>query len=410
MLVFGLIMITSIGLPKSIVLSQKSAIASQPELAATGQLDDLRCENEYIDCFLLLKKHAQRVFVGIILMFIFIKIPYRFWKKVSIPILALTVLSLFVVVIMGSNLNTSAQSWLVLFNTTLQPTEFAKLGLILYLAAFLATKREKIQDLNKGFIPYAVISGLVILPVVLQPDLGSAMVLVAISAVLYFVAGARIKHIALAVGACLLITAVLVPNVEYLNKRFKSFINPTEENCLSLDNSGEVIRNFCWQSDQANLAVGVGGFWGRGLTQGVQKLYWLPQASDDYIFAASAEELGFYRIIFVVLGYLFIAYRGFQIAIHSENRFAMFTAIGISTWIIAQAYINISVNIGLFPVTGITLPFISYGGSSLIATLIAVGILLNISTDTNQNAYRIQRGGNRRTRRAKPRNYRKSNR
>jgi cell division protein FtsW len=172
--------------------------------------------------------------------------------------------------------------------------------------------------------------------------------------------------------AALLISMMVIANVSHVRERFMAYI--------TLDK--ECVENYCWQSQQANIAVGSGGFWGKGLTQGVQKSYWLPQASDDFIFAASAEELGFIRIFFVVLVYIAIAYRGYKISNTAPDRFSMLLATGITTWITAQAFINIGVNTGLLPVTGITLPLISYGGSSILSTLIGIGILLNISKFT----------------------------
>ena len=162
---------------------------------------------------------------------------------------------------------------------------------------------------------------------------------------------------------------MLIANMTHLRERFVSYV--------TLDK--ECVQDYCWQSVQANIAVGSGGIFGKGLTQGVQKSYWLPQASDDFIFAASAEELGFIRIFLVVLIYAYIGYRGFKIANTAPDRFSMLLATGITTWIVAQAFINIAVNVGLMPVTGITLPLVSYGGSSILSTLIGIGILINIS-------------------------------
>jgi cell division protein FtsW len=170
----------------------------------------------------------------------------------------------------------------------------------------------------------------------------------------------------------------------------------------------ECLEDYCWQSQQANIAVGSGGFFGKGLTQGVQKSYWLPQASDDFIFAASAEELGFIRIIFVIIAYFVIALRGFQIASRAETNFETSLAVGITTWITVQAFINMAVNTAIAPVTGITLPFISYGGSSLVASLIGIAILLNISQRTTHYAHSPNRGRNRRTRYSKPGRYRRA--
>jgi len=233
-------------------------------------------------------------------------------------------------------------------------------------------KNKDVESFQYGFLPFCVISGLLLLPVILQPDLGSTLVLAIIAVSIYFVAGARIRHLALGAFAALLISMMVIANVSHVRERFLAYV--------SLDQ--ECSENYCWQTQQANIAVGSGGFWGKGLTQGVQKSLWLPQASDDFIFAASAEELGFIRIFLVVITYVFIAYRGYKIANTAPDRFSMLLATGITTWITAQAFINIGVNTGLLPVTGITLPLVSYGGSSILSTLIGIGILLNISKYT----------------------------
>ena len=172
----------------------------------------------------------------------------------------------------------------------------------------------------------------------------------------------------------------------------------------------DCVEDYCWQSQQANIAVGSGGFFGKGLTQGVQKSYWLPQASDDFIFAASAEELGFLRIIFVVGAYFVISLRGYKIADKAGSQFDMLVAIGLTTWICAQAFVNIGVNTALLPVTGITLPFVSYGGSSLLASMIAVAILLNISENTTYHAHtgNLYRRGDGRSRHSQFGRYRRS--
>ncbi len=191
---------------------------------------------------------------------------------------------------------------------------------------------------------------------------------------------------------------IVVTSVPHVRERFQGFLRVDEE----------CIEDYCWQSQQANIAVGSGGLWGKGLTQGVQKSYWLPQASDDFIFAASSEELGFLRIIFVVLAYLVIALRGYSIADRAKNNFETFVAVGLTTWITVQAFINIAVNTALLPVTGITLPFVSYGGSSLVASLIGIAILLHISEHTTYHASSVNRWRNRRPRRSKPRRYRRA--
>jgi len=385
LLIFGLIMITSIGVPKSISLS------------APG-IDYPNCSDPNVDCYLLFKKHIFRLFVGGIAFFIAFKLPSRFWKKIAPVLFGAVFILLLSVLIIGQGFGTIATSWLRVFDTSLQPSEFAKLGLIVYLAYWFTKRKAAVQSFHNGFIPFCIISGIIVLPVILQNDYGSTMVIGLISICMYFIAGAKIRHIGLGLFLALLASIVIISSVPHVRERFQGFLRVDEE-CL---------EDYCWQSQQANIAVGSGGFWGKGLTQGVQKSYWLPQASDDFIFAASSEELGFLRIIFVVLAYFVISWRGYSIANKASNHFEMLLAVGITTWITVQAFINIAVNTALVPVTGITLPFVSYGGSSLLASLIGIAILLNISQNTSYYANRIHRGGYRRARSAKSCRYRRA--
>ena len=375
LLIFGLIMITSIGVPKSISLSA-------PDILYPS------CSDSNVDCYLLFKKHLIRLFVGLLGFVIAWRLPIKFWKKSSTIIFALTLLALLAVLVLGKNFGTIAQNWLEVFDTSLQPSEFAKLGIILYLSNWFAKRRESVESFHDGFLPFCVISGLVILPIILQNDYGSTMVIGLIALGIYFVAGANIKHLAFGLLLSLVAAIIVISVVPHVRERFQGFLRVNEE-CL---------EDYCWQSQQANVAVGSGGFFGKGLTQGVQKSYWLPQASDDFIFAASAEELGFLRILFVVLAYFVIALRGYNVANKASSVFEMYLAMGITTWITVQAFVNIAVNTALLPVTGITLPFVSYGGSSLLASLIGIGILLNISENTNHYAHSSNRWGDRRTR------------
>lgn len=384
LLIFGLIMITSIGVPKSISLSA-------PDILYPN------CDDAQVDCYLLFKKHLFRLGVGILAFIIALKLPLKFWRKVSPVVFGLTVLLLIIVLIFGRSFGTIATNWLIVFDTSLQPSEFAKLAIILYLAYWLSHRRESIKSFQNGCIPFVVISGMVILPIILQNDYGSTMVIGIICLAMYFIAGARLRHIALVLFVGLIAALIVILSVPHVRERFQGFMRVNEE-CL---------EDYCWQSQQANIAVGSGGFWGKGLTQGVQKSYWLPQASDDFIFAASAEELGFLRIIFVILAYLILALRGYAIANRAPANFEMFLAVGITTWISVQAFINIGVNTALLPVTGITLPFVSYGGSSLVASLIGIAILLNISENTTYHAGNLSRWGDRRSRHAQPSRYRR---
>lgn len=385
LLIFGLVMITSIGVPKSIALSAPDVLYPN-------------CSDPGVDCYLLFKKHIIRLAVGGIAFLIAFKLPMKFWKKIALPLFVLCVGLLIAVLIAGASYGTIATNWLNFFNTSLQPSEFAKLAAILYLAVWFSKRNESISSFHDGFIPFAVISILMIGPVILQNDFGGTLVLAFICVSIYFVAGAKFKHLALGLLIAFLGSIIVISTVEHVQKRFAGFMRVGEE-CM---------ESYCWQSQQANIAVGSGGFWGKGLTQGVQKSYWLPQASDDFIFAASAEELGFFRIVFVVIAYFIIAFRGYMIASKAENSFERYVAVGVTTWITMQAFVNIAVNTALFPVTGITLPFISYGGSSLVSCLIGSAILLNISKGTNSYASSIYRRGDRRSHLPKYGRYRRA--
>lgn len=365
LVVVGVILITSIGVPKSIQLTKPASILF-PE-----------CGSDGVDCFFLVKRHLTRLAIALVGFVVAIKLPYTLWRKLAVPIFAGSFVVLIIVLVVGKAFTTFATSWLVIGGNSLQPTEFAKMGLIFYLAIWLARKGDEIKDFKQGFVSFVVLLGIVTLPVILQPDLGSTAVFVVIGGALYYLAGAPWKHIGVGALLGLLLFAMMLPFAGYQRNRIVAYLSPTEENCLI--EVGDTRQDYCWQTDQANIAIGSGGFLGRGLTKGVQKSYWLPQASDDFIFAASAEELGFVRISLLVMLFGFIAYRGFLIARTAPDRFAMFTAAGITVWIVGQALINIGVNTGLLPITGITLPLVSYGGSSLIATMFGAGILLNIS-------------------------------
>ena len=382
LLVFGLVMITSIGVPKSIQLTA-------PDILYPN------CSDEVVDCYYLFKNHLVRMLVGFFALLIVSKISHRFWRKTAVFWFVATLAMLLIVLVAGSQYTTFAKSWIVLFNTSVQPSEFAKLALIFYLAHWLERKNTDIETFQFGFIPFCIVTGVIVLPILLQPDLGSTLVIAAVAVAMYFVAGARLRHLAFGGFIAIIVSMLIIGNVTRVNERFQAFMNQ-DANCR---------EDYCWQTEQANIAVGTGGFWGKGLTQGVQKSYWLPQASDDFIFAASAEELGFIRIVLVVIAYGVIGWRGFIIASHAPDKFTMLTATGVTAWIVIQAFMNIAINIGLMPVTGLTLPFISYGGSSLVATLIGTGVLLQISKHAKAYAPRSHRRGNRRTYRTQRRAY-----
>jgi cell division protein FtsW len=378
-------MITSIGVPKSISLSAPDVLYPN-------------CSDPGVDCYLLFKKHLIRLFVGIVAFFVALKLPINFWRKISPFLYIATIALLFFVLVFGQDFGTIATNWIIVFNTSFQPSEFAKLAVILYLGYWLSKKLKTVESFKEGFLPFCVVTGLVLLPIILQNDYGSTVVIGLICVSIYFIAGAKLKHISFAFFLALFAAIIVIIAVPHVRERFQGFMMVSDE----------CVEDYCWQSQQANIAVGSGGLFGKGLTQGVQKSYWLPQASDDFIFAASAEELGFIRIIFVVLAYFVIALRGFYIANRAQSNFEKYLAVGITVWITMQAFVNIAVNTALAPVTGITLPFVSYGGSSLVVSLVGVAILLNISKHTTYYADSSDRGRDRRTHYSQHSRYRRT--
>jgi cell division protein FtsW len=259
--------------------------------------------------------------------------------------------------------------WLKIQFFSFQPSEFAKLGLIIFLAYFLTKKEEKIRSFSFGFLPTILLSGIVIALVVKEPDFGAALFLTVVVFLLLFVSGARLIYV---VGAFLTIAPVayyFLMNGGYRYKRLISFIRPWED---PTGTSFQIIQSF--------LSFGSGGLFGLGLGEGRQKLFFLPAPHTDFIFSIIGEELGLVGVMIVVLLFFILTLRGIQIGLSLEDRFGAYLALGITLMISLQAVINMMVVLGLLPTKGLTLPLVSYGGTSLVTNLVGVGILLHLST------------------------------
>lgn len=306
--------------------------------------------------------------VGLVAWLVFQNIDYRIWRKYSGTMLIITLLLLVSVYFFGHANSTGAQRWISLFGLRFQPAEIVKLTFIIYLAGWFTKKEEEKADVNKSFWLFAVVVGIVSFFLLEQKDLGTLSVIIGIAAGIYFAAGASITNmgIAAALGAGLFWLAVRKES--YRMERILAFLNP-DSATLS---TGYHIRN-------ALIAIGSGGLFGLGFGQSRQKYLYLPEAHTDSIFAIISEELGFVGAAIVVVAFTFLAIRGFKIAKEAPDMFGRLLAVGIVVWIIFQAFVNIAAMLSLIPLTGVPLPFISYGGSNLIITLAAVGILLNIS-------------------------------
>jgi cell division protein FtsW len=305
---------------------------------------------------------------GLVIMFVASKIDYKIFnnKLIVYGLLALT--GLLLLAVFGFPAINGARRWIRVPGFSLQPSELAKVVLPIFLAYFLTKNEKTIGDLKETVLPCLLILGGMGGLIMLEPDLGTTIVLCAIFVAVYFAAGAKILHLA-SVGAALLLVGVaaliLAP---WRMARLMAFLNPWE----NADGSA-------YQVVQGLYAIGSGGIIGEGFAKGQQKLFYLPYPYSDFIFAVVGEELGLFGTLAVVVAFGLLLWRGTRAALMAPDRFGMLLGIGIITGLIVQALFNISVVISILPAKGIPLPFISYGGSSILVTLGAVGILLNIS-------------------------------
>lgn len=319
-----------------------------------------------------LRQLATGVLPGVAAFLVTMHIHYRTWKKYALPLMILSFVLLALVFIPEISFSAGgARRWLHFGPVSFQPSEIMKLSFIMYLASWLDARRKEIGSVPYGMVPFMVMLALVSIFLVMQPDIGTLGVIVATAGILYFLSGGRISQIATLILFCLVVFYFVVQLAPYRLHRILVFLNP------SLDPQG-----IGYQINQAFIAIGSGGFWGTGFGRGLQKYSYLPEPLNDSIFAVFAEEMGFLGSAFLLFFFLFLFWRGMTIAKSAPDMFGRLLAGGISIGILVQAFINMAAISGLLPLTGIALPFVSYGGTSLVVTLVASGILLNISKYT----------------------------
>lgn len=305
--------------------------------------------------------------LGLVLMGVFSQLDYRHWRVWAGTMLAAVIL-LLLAVLLSSPIR-DVHRWVQLGSVHFQPAEFVKLGFLIYLAAWLARLGVKIRSVPDSLIPFVCLVGLVGGLIMLQPDMGTMVTLVLTAVCVYFLAGAPWYHLGagVVIGALLGITLILA--APYRFERLQTFLNPTADPL----GSG-------YQTAQITTAIGSGGLWGLGFGQGKLKLLgYVPEVHTDSIFAVVVEELGFVRALLVLVVFLWVILRGFSIARRAPDGFGRYLALGITSLLLVQTFINLAAMLGLVPLTGIPLPFISYGGSSLVVMLAGIGILLSIS-------------------------------
>lgn len=320
------------------------------------------------DSFHFLKREIVWTIIGFSFLFLFSRFDYHRLRKISKPLLLFSILLLLLVFTpLGLRVN-EAKRWLRIGPLTFQPSELAKLAIILYLADFLSRKRKQTEKFIRGFLPPLILLAPIVILILLGRDLGSTILISMLFLAILFVSGVKISYL---VSLFLLgVPAVffLIYSSAYRRARLLAFVHPWENS-----------QGIGWQITQSFIALGSGGVLGKGLGQGRQKLFFLPEAHTDFIFSIIGEELGIFGVLFILSLFTLFIYQGRKIAKNSKDRFGHLLATGITLLIGFEAILHIGVTIGFFPTKGIPLPFVSYGGSSLLISLVAVGILLNIS-------------------------------
>lgn len=324
---------------------------------------------KFDDAFFFAKRQIFFAGIGLIAMFTIMNVDYWFWRKHAKSIIIICFLLLILVLIPGVGLvRGGAQSWLGVGAFSIQPSEFMKFAMIAFLAKYLSENQKNITKFKQGLLPSLSLVLLAFGLIMLQPDLGTGAVMVGTCIIMIYISGAKSSHF---IGLGLLglggLVALII-SAPYRIKRITSFLDPWSD---PLGSGFQIIQSL--------YAIGPGGLMGLGLGESRQKFFYLPEPQTDFIFAILSEELGFIGGTFVIFLFSILLWRGIRVALGAPDLFGSLLSIGIIGMIAIQVMINIGVVIGLMPVTGITLPFLSYGGSSLTLMLVAVGVLLNIS-------------------------------
>lgn len=299
------------------------------------------------------------------------RVDYRTWKRFTMPLFVFSIVLLLLVLVLPESMTSAggARRWIRIGGQQFQPVELAKFALIVYLAAWLVGRGgDKLKTMGKGLLPFGLIVGLLCGIMYMQRNVSSAFMLIVIAVAIYFAAGANLAHIGLGIASAVLVGGLFVSTLGHASARWINFVDPWAD-----------PRGGGFQPIHSLYALASGGVLGRGLGQGRQKFLWLFSPHADSIFAVIGEELGLLGAGLVVVAFVLIGYRGFRIAARTNNAFGALLAVGITSWITFQAFVNMAVVSSLIPYTGQTLPFVSYGGTSLAMCMFAMGVLLNVS-------------------------------
>ena len=324
---------------------------------------------KYNDSYYFLKRQVLWVMIGTVTMITARKMNYHNWQKAAYPVMAITFLLLIAVMIPGLGKEVGgARRWLNLGGLSFQPSELAKFALVLFIAKSLVKRADKLKNFAYGYLPNLIVLGFFFLPILFQPDFGTAMIICVVTFAMLFTAGVRTKFLFSSALSVIPFMVSAVIGAEYRTRRILAFLNPWQD---PSDTGFQAIQSF--------YAFGRGGYWGTGLGGSSQKLFYLPEAHTDFIFSVIGEELGFIGTTGIVILFGILFWRGFVAAQRAKDPFGTHVAIGLTLLIGVQTFINMGVTVGILPTKGLTLPFISLGGSSLVVLMLCVGVLLNIS-------------------------------
>ena len=319
------------------------------------------------DQYLYLFKQATFALLGLALVPLIMRVDYRTYRQPVVIWTALGIVGVALVAVLFGRPIKGATRWLNVGGLGLQPSELAKIVLIVFIAALLERRMERVNE-PRALLPLGLVLGALVTLILFQPDLGTSVVLLVIAAVMVFSAGISYRYIAVLGAAALPAFYFIVMRSEYRSRRVFAFLDPWSD-----------PLGASYQMVQSMIAVGTGGIFGRGLMDGAQKLFYLPEPHNDFIYAVIGEELGLIGGTVVLACFCVITWRGLRTSMRAPDRFGAFLALGLTTMIAFQAFFNISVVLAMLPTKGIPLPFVSYGGSSLLINLIGMGILLNVS-------------------------------
>lgn len=327
-------------------------------------------ENYYGNIYYFIEKQLKYAVLGVVAMLIAANYDYhKYGRKTVLALMGASIALLILVLIPGIGKETNGSwRWIYIGSFRFQPSEMAKLALILFLSYYLSKRKKPINSLFGDLMPYLFVVGLISVLLLLETHLSQTIIIISLSIIILFVAGAKIKHfLMLSAPVCAALVAV-ISFTDYMTPRINSFLNPWSS-----------PKDEGYQTIQSLYAIGSGGLFGRGLGQSMQKYLYLPFSYNDYIFAVLAEELGFIGVITVLLLFMTFIWRGIKIAVHAPDVYGSLIATGVTALIAVQSLFNVAVVTNTVPPTGVSLPFFSSGGTSLVFFMVEVGILLNIS-------------------------------